>query len=194
MNVTLKDIATISTGLTFRSAVQASDQGNLRLIQMKDLGSDNRVHLAEAVYINVSKINENQYAQKHDLIFRSRGATNTAVLLADDVDNVVISAPLFRVRVTGNKTIAEYLLWWINQPLSQKYFARYAEGSILQMVSKQHLEDLPVTLPPMAQQRKIATLHDLLIQEQALLDRLKSRKMLYMQEILVQMASEPYNK
>jgi len=48
---------------------------------MKDLGDDNFVHLDESIHINHTKPKPIQLAKHGDIIFRSRGQTNTAALL-----------------------------------------------------------------------------------------------------------------
>ena len=50
MILTLKDIATVSSIVTCRSRIEASKDGNVRVIQMKGLGDDNFVHLIESNY------------------------------------------------------------------------------------------------------------------------------------------------
>ena len=77
----LKDIATVSSGVTFRSRIEVSKDGSVRVIQMKDLGDGNFVHLDESIHINHTKPKPIQLAKQGDIIFRSRGQTNTAALL-----------------------------------------------------------------------------------------------------------------
>ena len=157
----LKKIAKVSFGATFRSRVETSPSGNMRLIQMKDLGGDNLVHLHKTVRVNLSKPKSGQLVRAGDIIFRSRGQTNTAALLNEKAEGVVLAAPLFRVRVNAKKVIPEYLLWWINQASSQNYLRSQAEGTMIKMISKQSLENLVVELPALEQQAAIAKLFSL---------------------------------
>ncbi len=190
MFLKLKDIATVSSGVTFRSRIEVSNDGGVRVIQMKDLGADNSVHLTEVVRIERAKPKPNQLAKRGDIIFRSRGQTNTAALLQEDAENTIVAAPSLRVRADTKKVVPEFLLWWINQPSSQAYLNSRAEGTMLKMVSKQALEELAVSLPPLARQYQAAEFFGLSMKEQRLLEAIKIRKMLYAQGILMQMASE----
>ena len=190
MVLKLKDIATISSGVTFRSRVEISNNGGVRVIQMKDLGDDNFVHLNEIIHVDLSTPKPNQLARLGDIIFRSRGQTNTAALLQEKVENTIVAAPLFRVRPDVKKVMPEFLLWWINQPSSQSYLASRSIGTVVKMVSKQGLEDLEVNLPSLEQQRKIADFFSLSMREQQLLEEIKNRRAIYAQGILMQMASE----
>ena len=190
MILKLKDIATVSSGVTFRSRIEASKDGNVRVIQMKDLGDDNFVHLDESIHIDLTKPKPNQLAKLGDIIFRSRGQTNTAALLNKDAESTIVAAPLFRVRPNTKNVVPEFLLWWINQPSSQAYLASRSKGTMVKMVSKQGLEDLEVTLPSLEQQKKVAEFFSLSMREQQLLEEIKNRKAIYTQGILMQMASE----
>ncbi len=190
MILKLKDIATVSSGVTFRSRIEATKDGNVRVIQMKDLGDDNFVHLSESIHIDHTKPKSNQLAKLGDIIFRSRGQTNTAALLNEEVESTIVAAPLFRVRPDIKKVVPEFLLWWINQPSSQSYLASISKGTMVKMVSKHGLEDLEVNPPSLEQQKKVVEIFSLSMREQQLLEEIKNRKAIYTQGILMQMASE----
>ncbi len=190
MILKLKDIATISSGVTFRSRIEQSASGNIRIIQMKDLGDDNFVHLKETMQIEYPRPKPGQLARQGDIIFRSRGQTNTAALLEENAENTIVAAPLFRIRSDTKKIVPEFLLWWINQPSSQAYLSSRSKGTMVKMVSKQGLEDLEVNLPSLEQQNKIAQFFRLSMREQNILEEIKNRKATCTQGILMQMVSE----
>ena len=187
MDLKLKDIATVSSGITFRSRIEPSQSAAIRIIQMKDLGEDNIVHLDRAVKVDLKKPKKNQFARIGDIVFRSRGQRNTAALLRENVEDVIVAAPLLRVRSNSKKVVPEFLLWWINHPPSQAYLSKRAEGTKVQMVGKQDLQDLAVKLPPLNQQHKIAAFFNLATQEQDLLEKIKKQKTRYAQGILMEM-------
>ena len=186
----LKNVADIISGITFRSRIEVTPKGNIQVIQMKDLGDDNYVDVQNCLSINYPAPKFNQLAMIGDIIFRSRGQTNTAALLSEKIDNMVVAAPLFRIRPNKEKVIPEYLLWWINQPASQIFLNSRSKGSVVKMISKQGLEDLEVILPSLEQQKKIVEFYNLSKQEQRILDTIKQHKIMQTQGILMHMASE----
>ena len=190
MNVKLKEIATVSSGAIFRSRIIPSNLGNIKVIQMKDLDKNNTVRLDKTICIEGKNAKPNQLAKLNDLIFRSRGQTNTVALLQRDIKNTIIAAPLFRIRPNPKKIISKFLFWWINQKTSQAYFNSRSEGTMIKMVSKRSLEDLEIILPPLEKQHKIAEFFKLVMKEQQLLEKIKKHKALYTQGILMQMALE----
>ena len=181
----LSDIAKIAIGITLRSRIESSNNGNMHVISMKNLGKDNRVRLTDVARIAREKPLPRQLAQRGDLIFCSRGRV-TAALLDDDVDNMLVAAPLFIIRPIRQKAQPEYLLWWINSSVSQSYFGSRAEGTMLKMVSRRSLANLRVALPPLAQQARIAEYHQLAQREQNLLAELQARKSAQAQAFLLQ--------
>ena len=161
MLLRLRDIATVSLGAKFSSHSETGESRSISLkaIQMKDLGADNLVRLDECMRMEVSDPKPNQFAKLGDIIFRSRGQSNTAALLNQaTTGSTIIAAPLLRVRARADKVRPEFLLWWINQPQAQAYLASRAKGTAIKSVSKQDLERLEILLPSLEQQAQIADL------------------------------------
>ena len=190
MRLKLKYIATVSYGVTFRSRVKTTTDGNVRLIQMKDLGDDNLVNLSGAVRINLPNLKDSQLVRYGDILFRSRGQKTTAALLDRNSERTVVAAPLLRIRPDFSNVIPEYLLWYINQPASQAYFTSRSEGTVVNMVSKRELEKLEIQLPSKERQGAIIRFLKLVKREQFLLSQIKKKKALYSQRILMRVASE----
>ena len=194
MPLKLKDIAAVSSGVTFRSRIEPSAWGNVRIIQMKDLGQDNFVHLDRTLRVDHARAKPSQFVRIGDIIFRSRGQTNTAAMLNEEAKDAIVAAPLFCVRPNTKKVLPAFLLWWINQPISQKYFSSRAKGTGVNMLSKEDLEDLEIILAPLEKQSKIAEFFSLSTKEQLLLEEIKGRKAVYAQGILMQMLSGHHPK
>ena len=99
-----------------------------------------------------------------------------------------MAAPLLLVRPNKAKVVPRYLLWWLNQPSSQHYFASRAEGSAVQMISKRCLENLEVSLPSLDRQCSLAAYFDLAEQEKALLGDMKHLRAKHAQGVLMHLA------
>ena len=192
---TLNGITDVFIGVTFRSRIETVPDGNLKVIQMRDLKEDNLVHLDKAIRVDHPIPRRSPLAQRGDIIFRSRGQTYTAALLDCEVrEDVIVASPLFLIRPNKKKVCPGYLLWWINHPSSQTYFKSRAGGTMVRMVSKPSLEALKVSLPPLEQQRNIAQFFNLFVREQNLLKELRKNKARRIQETLMQVALGSYQK
>ena len=175
-------------GYAFRSRLEAAPDGNLSVIQMKDLTDDNRLIPAALARIEYSKTKPHQFVRLGDIIFRSRGQTHTAVLVDQDPGPAIIAAPLLRIRPREG-VLSAYLAWFINLPTTQVRLASRAEGTALRMIRKQSLAELEVPLPPLECQQAIVELADLATEEQRLMGRLADKRKQYMDRILMQAAS-----
>lgn len=189
MILKLRDLASISSGITFRSSVKVSEAGNVRLIRMKDLSKDNMVCLEQTARIDYARPRQSQLVMMGDIFFRSRGQTNTAALLERDAPDTIFSAPLIRIRPDTQKVAPAFLWWWINQRSSQVYIKSILAGTSLKMVNKEGLEELEVVLPPLERQHKLAEFFRLAMQEQHLLERIKQCKAAYTHGVLLQLAT-----
>ena len=200
MNRKLKDITSISSGVTFRFRLEPIESGNVHVIQMKDLGYDSRVHLKNTIKIKASSFKEVYKVKKKDIIFRSRGLTTTAAIISESINSdFVLSAPLFRVRADQRVVYPEYLLWYINHPISQSYFASRSKGTLIKMISRKALEELEIKLPDLDQQKNIIRLYNLASQEQRLLEGIKAKKKKHVQKVLMNLVlknpfTQPNNK
>ena len=187
----LKYLAETFSGVTFYSQVKAAPDGDLIVIQMRDIKNDNRVHLKEAVRVRSPIPGRSPFVSYGDIIFRSRGLSYTAATLDSKFDEkIIVASPLILVRPNTDIILPEYLLWWINQPSSQNYFLSISHGTNLKMVGKRDLEDLDVNVPSLEIQSEVVKLFHLSSREQLLLETIKGLKARYTQGVLMRMVKE----
>ena len=181
----LKYIASVQTGLTFRTRLEHSPKGNILVIQMKDFGADNRIDCEKLTLIEMPNLKERQMVQINDLIFRSRGFRNSAALIDRELKDTTVAAPLLRVRVHDASVLPAYLCWFINSPVSQSFLRRHVTGTAIRMVGKKVLDALEVQIPSLPIQKRIIELSRLADQEQAILESLSvKRKQLVESQLL----------
>ncbi len=184
LNMKLSDIAKVTSGVTFRSRIDHLEDGNVTVIQMKDLGSDNIVHADSAICSYLDKVKESQTIRENDIIFRSRGQTNTAVFVNKNIANAVLAAPLLRIRIDEARVLPEYLFWYLNQPEAQTYFGTQARGSQVRMIGKADLDNMHIPLPSLEKQRIIAEIVKFSIREQELLKKIQAAKKQYTRALI----------
>ncbi len=172
----LKYIASIQTGLTFRTRLEHSPKGNITVIQMKDFSADNRVAFEKLTLIEIQNLKERQMVQIDDLIFRPRGFRNTAALVSRELNDTTLAAPLLRVRVHDATVLPAYLCWFINLPVSQSFLQRHANGTAMKMIGKKALEALEVLIPSVPTQQRIVELSHLADREQNILESLSVKR------------------
>lgn len=171
----LKYIASIQTGLTFRTRLEHSPKGNVTVIQMKDFCADNRIDCEKLTLIEIQNLKERQMVQINDLIFRPRGFRNTAALIGRELNDTTLAAPLLRIRVHDATVSPAYLCWFINLPVSQSFLQRHATGA-MKMIGKKALEALEVHIPSIPIQQRIIELSLLADREQNILESLSVKR------------------
>ena len=182
----LKEIADIRTGYSFRAKLEPDSEGNILVVQLKELSDKNTIDISTAVKINMQDISENYLLQKDDLVFRSRGMDSTAAIMNITTNNVILSAPFQRIRIRDtSRILPEYLLWYINSKDAQSYFSANKTGTSVTMISTAVLADLPVVVPSVEIQKKIVEINTLSEREIELQEELIRKKRLLTETVLL---------
>lgn len=182
----LKEIADIRTGYSFRAKLEPDSEGNILVVQLKELSDKNTIDISTAVKINMQDVSDNYLLQKDDLVFRSRGMDSTAAIMDITANNVILSAPFQRIRLRDTlKIIPEYLLWYINSKDAQTYFSANKTGTSVSMISTAVLADLPVVIPSLEIQKKIIEINILSVKEIELQEKLIRKKRLLTETVLL---------
>lgn len=176
MRLLLSTLADVRMGYSFRSRLEPDRAGDVAVIQMKDIADTDFVHGEDLVRIQMADLKDHHLVQPGDLLFRSRGITNSAALVGADLGRAVLAAPMLLIRPTAGAIDPAYLLWFINHPATQAGLASQAAGTAVKMIGAGALANLPITVPPRATQRHIVETARLAARESALLDRLKQRR------------------
>lgn len=190
MKPRVQELAIVQMGLVFRERLEPAKDGNIPVIQMRNLTEDNRLDVRNLLTIQLNGVSEHHFVQRKDLIFRSRGKTNTAVIIDVEPDRAVVVAPLLRIRVTSEKVLPEYLCWFINQPPSQAFLHSRVTGTAMATIGKSVLEDLEVSLPDIETQKQIAEVAALSDEEQRLMRDLAKERKRWADGVLMQLARE----
>ncbi|MBL8484119.1 MAG: restriction endonuclease subunit S [Rhodocyclaceae bacterium] len=170
----LGQVASIRMGFPFRSRLEHDAAGAIAVVQMKDIDDANLLHVEDAVRVDLADIKEHHRIREGDLVFRSRGRTNSVALVSADVGPAVLAAPMLLIRPV--EVLPAYLLWYINLPATQAALAAQAEGTSVRMISKAALEALELPVPSLRKQRLIVEAADLATAEQRLLDRITQER------------------
>lgn len=186
MNLKIQDIASVQMGYSFRSRLEASKEGTVAVIQMKDLEDDNTVNCDNLIKIDFDTLKPHHLALQGDLIFRSRGLVNTSAILLTNPGSTIVAAPLFRIRITKvDKVLPEFLNWYISQQAAQIFFESRVKGTAQKMISMETLKLLEVPLPSIEQQKRIVELASLTAREQSLLATLAKKRKQYIETVLM---------
>lgn len=182
------DIADVRMGYPFRSRLEHDPAGDVVVIQMKDIDDTNLLHVENAIKVSLPEGKGHHLIHEGDLVFRSRGRSNSVALVAADIGEAVLAAPMLLIR--PRKVLPGYLHWFINFPTTQAGLAALAEGTSVRMISKDALLELEVPMPSMARQHRIVEMASLAQREQALIANIAANRKRLAEGILMQYAKK----
>ena len=177
-------------GYSFRSRLETDAEGDVAVIQMKDIDDTNLLHPEGLARIQMPDLKDRHLVQERDLLFRSRGMTNSAALAGGGLGRAVLAAPMLLIRPKTEIVEPAYLQWFINHPATQAVLSGQAAGTAVKMIGKSVLDGLVVALPPLDRQRLIVEIAQLASREAALLQELRERRKALLEGILLREAQE----
>jgi hypothetical protein len=179
-------------GYSFRSRLEPDAAGAVAVIQMKDIDDSNLVHVKGLAHVQLPDLKDRHLVQPGDLLFRSRGITNSAALVGADLGRAVLAAPMLLIRPIVAVIDPAYLQWFINHPTTQACLASQAAGTAVKMISTSALSTLSIDVPPLGTQRHIVETARLAARESGLLDRLKERRKALLDSQLLHRAQQAH--
>ncbi len=183
--ILLKSICSeIFSGQAFQGRIETDPEGDCRVVQMRDIDKtySKIQHLPHLV--KSEEIPFKQFLQTGDVLFIAKGSNNYAFVF-DENYKAVASSVFFVLRPDMARANSYYIAWYINKQKAQAYLHIGKEGSSVTNINKNTLEHLPVELPPMELQAKIARVHQLLQKEVFLTKAILKKKELFIENILL---------
>jgi hypothetical protein len=181
VNTTLGHIAALRAGYPFRTSIQHDPDGTVALIQGRDVDA-NRLRIAPAqdglAQISSSGIRNlsDHLLQPGDVILMARGPRNYAVPIGETSGQAIVPGSFHVLRPDAQLVFPPFLAWWLNQDASQQFMQANNSGTTIPMISLEVLRALPVQLPPLDVQRRVAELNLLIEQEHNLMNQLSTAR------------------
>jgi len=185
----IAEIAQVRAGYPFRGRVVPDPEGNARVVQMRDLDDAGQIRIDKLVRVKAANL-ENYRFRPGDILFLARGERRFAIPIPDQADDPLIAASYFFVLRPSREVDSTYLIWAVNQPEFQNAMRAFVKGSTLPQITKVDLLDLPIVVPPLATQRQIVVVHELLERERRLTDKLRENRSILLRAV-ARTASEP---
>ncbi|GEO04473.1 hypothetical protein AAE02nite_21370 [Adhaeribacter aerolatus] len=186
MEFSVKDVVSVHSGLYAKPNIS----GNAIYLQanmFNDFGD-----LYEGITPNVT-IDTSVY--KHlliegDVIFAAKGVYNFAIKYNSDIGPAVASSTFLVLRPNRQNLLPQYLVWFLNHPISQDYLKSQAKGSSILSISKKILEKMIIPVPSLEKQQQILEVHQLRNREKKIMHRLEELREQLIQGQLLKLAQE----
>lgn len=176
MNVRLADIANILVGVPFRSRIESEAEGDIAVIQARDLCDDGRIDLAGAARIREFPAAGKSRLRPGDVVMQPRGARFSIGLFEEPDRPAVAAAPLLVIRCDETRIEPEFLVLYLKLPSTQAQLRQSAVGTYVPQVPREEVENLAIRIPALASQRRLVDLARLEQREAVLMDRLREQR------------------
>lgn len=175
MKSKIADIVEVRAGYPFRGRVVPDPGGNARVIQIRDLDDGDGVRTDSLVRVKAANL-DNYRIRPDDVLFLARGERRFAVPAPRQDEGDLIAAAYFFVLRPGRSVDASYLIWAVNQVEFQEAMRTFVKSTTMQQITKADLLEVPIDVPPLATQRKIVAVHELMERERRLADELRQKR------------------
>lgn len=169
MKTTLKDIATIRTGVFGKP----ENIGEIVYLQVKYFDENGQIIADLKPDLPQSEVKANHLLKPGDIIFAAKGSKNFAAVYEKHNPTAVASTSFFVICPKENQILPEYLVWFLNQPDTQKFLKNNSRGSDIASISKVVLENLEIPVPDLKKQQLILKISHLLQEEKSILQKIE---------------------
>lgn len=176
-------IAAISAGYPFRGKIDELPEGEVAVVQMRNADPANGIDWQNLSRVELPRASAKAFLAKGDIILSTRGGRNIAYYIEERQEQVVCSPHFFVIRTKRQAILPEFLAWQFNQKPAQDHFAAGATGSYILNLKREVVEQLPIVVPPLAEQQRIVELDAAAKVERAILTRLIENRTVEMAEI-----------
>lgn len=159
----LSQLFEISTGYTFRDAIETLDRGNVGIVQAGDVNS---AQMGSVPRIDFT--NERHMLQAGDLLISSRGRTVARTVLPDMLPAVAASS-VFVLRPISESINSRYVAQYLNSKSGQLALSKLTSGATIRTINKRELSELDIPIVSVAQQSVLHQLGESITEQQRIL-------------------------
>lgn len=147
-----KEFCDARTGHSFRRKAMPEPDGNVLVIQPKDITSDGGIYQddLERLHVKASKL-----LKKGDILLTSRGRFAAAVFDLER-DNYIVPASIIILSLRVDWVIPEYVALYLNSASGQKLLNRHLETTTVPFIGISNLEGIAIPIPAIEKQRVLA--------------------------------------
>lgn len=192
MKKEIGQIAKIRSGYQFRGRVQESDNGNVQVIQIKDVDQDGRLNAQNLARVNVDNP-ERYFVDQGDVLFLSRGRQLAATEIAEPVGGVIATSYYFILTPKREVMLPGYLVWALNHSTFQRWLSEVTQTTSIPWISRADFEQLKIDVPTIEAQQKIIDIVSVANQQKQLTQKLISVRDQLIDAICMQLMSGQLN-
>ena len=152
------------------------DENSVPLLRANNI-QNGSLNLDDVIYVSKNKVTEKQYLKKGDiLICTSSGSKELVGKAAYIKKDMPMTFGAFCKVVRPKRECQKYIGYFFQSTYYRRCISDLSAGANINNIRNEHIDDLEIFLPPLEEQRRIATLldkvSDLIAKRRAQLDKL----------------------
>lgn len=154
----LKNIADISIGYSFRTALDWKNTGNIYVLQAGNVSDNIEITEAELNKIEFDDSRANSFVKNGDIVLSSRGWFKAAVVNSK-AKNILASSSVFIMRPKTDQILSEYIAIYLNSSAGQRQLLSKSTGVAINTILRKDLGDIEIPVPSLNNQKQIINLY-----------------------------------
>lgn len=174
----LSQISNISSGYNFRGPIKNLENGDLFVIQGKNVLSDEDIKITKGLnQVSPKNIRSPFFLKHNDILLVSRGLEHgtfrSSIFIAEE-KNIITSSSVYVIRITDITVLPKYVSLYLNSTEGQSKLLQISSGgSYIKTILMKNLVDLEITIPPINIQKAIIDLYENMSEQNKLMNRKK---------------------
>lgn len=156
----LSDLADVRSGHPFRGAIQADPEGDVRVVQMRDVTEGEPLDWDQVTRTRLPARAKPDWLEDDDILLVARGHRLFSVHLGEVPEKTVPGPQFIRIRVKteADRVRPAFLAWQLNRRTIQDYITSMVTGTHLPVITVAAASGIPVAIPSVAEQVRIIEL------------------------------------
>ncbi len=180
--IKLGTVTAIFNGYSFQKPGLIKSEGEIAVVQMKDIGAYLEKAMAVSGFTNFTETarakHTKQFLREGDLLIMARGGRTRIIRYIPVYPETIASGGFFVIRPHQGVVDSDYLHWHLNQPNAQSYLESGLEkGSTSIGLPMKVLREVPIQLPSMQLQLAIGQVARLAAKEYDISLRLAQKRL-----------------
>ncbi len=152
----IKEFSDARTGHAFRERLIDAPDGNVSVIQPKNILSDGTVSFSSGKPLR-TKVSSPKPLKQGDVLVVNRGRFAATVFGFSAEEKWIVPSSILVLTIRSESILPEYIALYLNSTNGQKMFQRHYEHSTIPFISMKNLVNMDIPIPPLEKQRALVT-------------------------------------
>jgi restriction endonuclease S subunit len=175
----IKEFCNIRMGHAFRERLVNVPEGDVRVIQPRNISSGGCISFSEGEPLHIDK-SVSKPLRNGDVLVVNRGRFVVTVFALAETGTWIAPSSILILSVKKESILPEYVACYFNSPSGQRMFRRHYEQTTVPFISTKNLANMDIPVPPLERQRSLVAFEKV-AKEYA---RLTNRKLELQRQIL----------